>query len=37
MQGGKIVQAKKSIHFDRIKRPNYGHGSGEQYFLSEVG
>ena len=28
----KLFRLKNSIRFDRIKRPNFGEGSGEQYF-----
>ena len=36
MHGEKFVQAKESIHLDRFKRPKFGEGSGEQYFLREM-
>ena len=37
MHGDNFVQAKESIHFDRIKRPNFGERSAEQCFLRGVG
>ena len=37
MHGDKSVQSKISIHFDQNKRPKYGEGLDEQYFLRGVG
>ena len=35
--GDNFVQAKKSIHFDRIKRPKFGEGSGSDKLQFGVG